>query len=127
MTQEPSDCLPLVLDGGKFIYSAPFIHTCDFVALVSSVSATRSATGCHVCQICTEGSFERSDFFCQSKNLGIFGIKFRIFVGSNHVVVFISRCSRKIIIRHMIVQYYTRINIILDSLDEIIELGILTR
>ena len=110
-------CLPLVLYGGAFIDSAPFLHTCNFSALVFVVSANRSATVCHVHQICADRFSESSDLCCQSNNLGIFCIKFRISVGSNHIVQFCASSSCKIIMRHIIIQSCTRINIIFDSLD----------
>ena len=96
-----------VFVGGTFIDSVSFLRTCNFVAMVSVVSTTRSDTVCHVCLICTYGLSESSDLCSQSKNLGIFGINFIIFFESNYIVLFRASCSRKIIMQHMIVQYYT--------------------
>ena len=73
MTRVLTDCLPLVLDGGTFIDSAPFIHNWNFGALVSSVSANKSSTGCQLCQICTDRPFNSSDCFVRARKLSYLG------------------------------------------------------
>ena len=79
----------VVLGGGTFIEYAPSFNACNCINLARTLLSDLGwiASSCGMRWLGIERILKNSDISCRGNNLGILGINFATFIGSNSVVV----------------------------------------